>query len=207
MKELRIVTLGFGTGRQKMLLERWTNPKLSRRACTCEYGLQSCRGKSAGVAKRPRERSPTRNPLGHDSQLFHRCTAGAYSESRWTLRCPRAVRVSAHPPSPRSSLKPTAAAEACFEPPFLLPGFIRLRLKRLVAPHARRWTMRSQSGSLPRPCARATRSTLAPSHLTVKPLWSLLHAATYPRPRPPQAIPDTDRGGEQAGFFRYRKGP
>jgi hypothetical protein len=26
-KRLRIVTLGFGTGRQKMILERWTNPK------------------------------------------------------------------------------------------------------------------------------------------------------------------------------------
>jgi hypothetical protein len=38
------------TGRQKTVLERGTHPKLSRR--TCEYGLQSCRGKSAGVAKR-----------------------------------------------------------------------------------------------------------------------------------------------------------
>jgi hypothetical protein len=40
-----------------MALERWSNPKLPRRSCTCEYGLESCRGKSAGVAyrKRPRE--------------------------------------------------------------------------------------------------------------------------------------------------------
>jgi hypothetical protein len=38
-----------------MVLERWTNPNLSRRACTCEYGPRSCGGKSAGVAKRPRE--------------------------------------------------------------------------------------------------------------------------------------------------------
>jgi hypothetical protein len=53
-----------------MVLERWTNPKRSRRTCTCEYGLQSCRGKSACVAKRPRERSPTRNPYQSDSQLF-----------------------------------------------------------------------------------------------------------------------------------------
>jgi hypothetical protein len=30
-----------GTGRQKMVLERWTNPKRSRRTCTCEYGRQS----------------------------------------------------------------------------------------------------------------------------------------------------------------------
>jgi hypothetical protein len=47
--------LGFDTGRQKMALERGTNPKLSRRACSPRYGLQSCPRKSAGVAKRPRE--------------------------------------------------------------------------------------------------------------------------------------------------------
>jgi hypothetical protein len=38
-----------------MALERWTNPRLSRRTCTCEFGLQLWRGKSAGAAKRPRE--------------------------------------------------------------------------------------------------------------------------------------------------------
>ena len=32
------------------------------------------RAKSAGVAKRPRERSPTRNPSRYDSQLLHRST-------------------------------------------------------------------------------------------------------------------------------------
>ena len=32
---MRIVLLGFGTGRQEMLLERWTNPKLPRCACAC----------------------------------------------------------------------------------------------------------------------------------------------------------------------------
>jgi hypothetical protein len=55
MQQLRIVALGLSTGRQEMVLERWANPKLSRRTCTCEYGLQSWRGDSAGVAKRPRE--------------------------------------------------------------------------------------------------------------------------------------------------------
>ena len=44
--------------------------KVSRRSCTCEYRLQSCRGKPAGVAIRPRERSPTRNPTRHDSRLL-----------------------------------------------------------------------------------------------------------------------------------------
>jgi hypothetical protein len=47
-----------------------TNPKRSRRTCTCEYGLQPCRGKSAGVSKLPRERSPTRNPSQSHSPPF-----------------------------------------------------------------------------------------------------------------------------------------
>jgi hypothetical protein len=62
---LRIVTFGLGTGRQKMAFEQWTNPKRSRRTCTCEYGVQSRGGNSAGVAKPPRERSPSRNPHRH----------------------------------------------------------------------------------------------------------------------------------------------
>jgi hypothetical protein len=40
-EKLRIVTLGFGTGRQELALERDTNPKHSRRTYTCEYALQS----------------------------------------------------------------------------------------------------------------------------------------------------------------------
>jgi hypothetical protein len=46
-QKLRIVTRRVGTGRQKLPLERWTHPTLSQRACICENGLQSCRGKSA----------------------------------------------------------------------------------------------------------------------------------------------------------------
>jgi hypothetical protein len=46
------------TGRQKMVLERWTTPKLSRRSWSPRYGVQSCRRKSAGVAKRSRELIP-----------------------------------------------------------------------------------------------------------------------------------------------------
>jgi hypothetical protein len=45
--------LYVGTGRQKTVFERWTTPKRSRHTCTCEYRLQSCRGKSAGVANAP----------------------------------------------------------------------------------------------------------------------------------------------------------
>jgi hypothetical protein len=43
-----------GTGRQIMVLERWTNPKPRRRTCSPRYGVPPCRGESAGVAKRPR---------------------------------------------------------------------------------------------------------------------------------------------------------
>jgi hypothetical protein len=38
---------GFGTARQRVVLERWTNPKPQRRTCSSGYGLPSCRGKSA----------------------------------------------------------------------------------------------------------------------------------------------------------------
>jgi hypothetical protein len=48
-----------------MPLERGTNPKRPRRTCTCENGLQSCRGKSAGVAKRPRELNVTIRDFSH----------------------------------------------------------------------------------------------------------------------------------------------
>jgi hypothetical protein len=82
MEQLRFVRLRFGTARQKMALERWTNPNLSRRTCTREYGLQSCRGKSAGHAKRARERSPTRNPYRYDSRDVHRCESTFISASR-----------------------------------------------------------------------------------------------------------------------------
>jgi hypothetical protein len=43
---------------------KWTTPRLSRRTCSPRYGLQSWRGKSAGVAKRPllsHTNSPIRN--------------------------------------------------------------------------------------------------------------------------------------------------
>jgi hypothetical protein len=72
-----------------MLLERRTNPKHSRRACTCECGLQSSRGESARVAKRPREliSPPPETPPSFSyttpetphvlvSQACRRCTKG-----------------------------------------------------------------------------------------------------------------------------------
>jgi hypothetical protein len=36
-KSSRIVTLGLGTARPKMALERWTHPKPQRRACSPRY--------------------------------------------------------------------------------------------------------------------------------------------------------------------------
>jgi hypothetical protein len=64
-----------------MVLERGTNPTLSRRTCSPRYGLQSSGSKSAaGVAKRPRERSPTRNP----NVSIRTCSIAACS-----VACPR----------------------------------------------------------------------------------------------------------------------
>ena len=60
---------GLGTGRQ-WVIGRWTDPSLSRRACTCEHGLQSWRRESAGVAKRPRERIS--HPKALIRPLFHK---------------------------------------------------------------------------------------------------------------------------------------
>jgi hypothetical protein len=54
VRQLRIGRVLFRTEAMKSVLERVTNPKLSRRTCTCEYGLQCSEGKSAGVAKQPR---------------------------------------------------------------------------------------------------------------------------------------------------------
>jgi hypothetical protein len=84
-KKLRIVTLGFGTGRQKMALERGTTPKRSRRACSRRYGLHSWGGESAGVARRRRELISHPSPHQSDSQLLHRCTLVEPMLS-WTAR-------------------------------------------------------------------------------------------------------------------------
>jgi hypothetical protein len=40
----------FVTGRHELVLERWTNPTLSRRSCRAQLRATMCRGKSAGVA-------------------------------------------------------------------------------------------------------------------------------------------------------------
>jgi hypothetical protein len=65
MQKLRIVSLRFGTARQKTVLERWTNPKL------VEHVLPSVRATivSREIGGR-RERPPTRNPSRYDSQRF-----------------------------------------------------------------------------------------------------------------------------------------
>jgi hypothetical protein len=42
--KLRIVTLGIGTARQKMVLERWTNPKPQRRTRSPRYGVHRVEG-------------------------------------------------------------------------------------------------------------------------------------------------------------------
>jgi hypothetical protein len=74
MQKLRIVTPRFGTGRQKLVLERWTNPKLPRRTCTCEHGLQSCRGNRRASRNGRVSDLPPETPPAYGSQLLHLCT-------------------------------------------------------------------------------------------------------------------------------------
>jgi hypothetical protein len=67
---------GWARGDRKRT-EPSNDPKLSRRTCSPRYRLQSCRGKSAGVTKRPRERPPTRNPVCPIRQPFTSLCRGA----------------------------------------------------------------------------------------------------------------------------------
>jgi hypothetical protein len=46
MRKLRIVTLGFGTARQRMVLARATNPKPQRRSRSPRYGVPPCTPKT-----------------------------------------------------------------------------------------------------------------------------------------------------------------
>jgi hypothetical protein len=90
------VIIGFGTGRQKMALERCTTPTLSRRTCRSRYGLPSWRRKSAGGAKRPRElvshpESRILKPCSSDSQL-HIAVCSSRPSTRPTS--PQLTRVS-----------------------------------------------------------------------------------------------------------------
>jgi hypothetical protein len=76
--ELAQVSEAFGAGRQSRLLERGTNPTRSRRASSSRYGVPSCRGKPAGVAKRLRERSPE-NPNVATRNFYIRCVSSVAS--------------------------------------------------------------------------------------------------------------------------------
>ena len=73
MKKSRIVILRFGTARQKLVLERWTNPKplgtiaRSCRYITCAEGFWMC--PSFNSHSLPR----SARSYYHDSQLLHRC--------------------------------------------------------------------------------------------------------------------------------------
>jgi hypothetical protein len=63
-----------------MVLERGTDPKRSRRTYACEYELQSCRGKSVGVTRRPRELISHPKPLpSRFATLFRGCACGGAS--------------------------------------------------------------------------------------------------------------------------------
>jgi hypothetical protein len=62
---------GFGTGRQRTALERWTNPKTQRHTRSTRHGVPPCRGESAS---RNGPVSSTSHPKSLQSHLFDRCT-------------------------------------------------------------------------------------------------------------------------------------
>jgi hypothetical protein len=80
-KMLRIAALRFGTGRQKMVLERWTSPALSRRMWT---------GYSRVEGNRRVSRAHLPPKVKNDSPLFHRCRGGGGPSCRgwWWTRAP-----------------------------------------------------------------------------------------------------------------------
>jgi hypothetical protein len=105
--------------RQKMALERGTNPKRPRRACSPRYWVPSCRGKSAGVAKRPRERSPRiPNPTVTIRLLFRRSQLGIPETAHLTGRlwkttsCPTAAPLT-HSVSQAQRTLPSPMACSC----------------------------------------------------------------------------------------------
>jgi hypothetical protein len=76
---VRIGRVGFGAGRQRSSLERWTTPTLSRRTSSPWYGLQSCKRDWAGVVKRRRESShlpPLNRPIHTKQTTARGCSPG-----------------------------------------------------------------------------------------------------------------------------------
>jgi hypothetical protein len=69
--------------RQRMALKRGTNPKVSRRACTCvSSGYTTVEG---GVAKRPRELISHPKSLMLRFATFRRCIGAALPRRVWTV--------------------------------------------------------------------------------------------------------------------------
>jgi hypothetical protein len=67
VQNLRIVMLGFGTGRQKSVLERGTNPKLPRRTSSSRYGLQPTSPPSLSLSRQDEIGIETDESVGLDS--------------------------------------------------------------------------------------------------------------------------------------------
>jgi hypothetical protein len=107
MQKLRIVALKFGTGRQKVALE----PKSRGVRVAPGKSYTRVEGKSAGVAKRPREPSPTRNPCRYDSQTV----AALFRQGGGWVRTSRISSATA------ASAADTASPAPAPAPPPLLP--------------------------------------------------------------------------------------
>jgi hypothetical protein len=113
MPNMRI--LRFGTGRQRMVLERGTNPRLSRRPCACEYGATIV---SRGIGGR-RETAPSElistssrffpvgdvgnggGGLGEQHTHTHTTHTHAHTHTRTRTHRGHVAQQPAHPPGRR----------------------------------------------------------------------------------------------------------
>ena len=92
-------------GRQKMVLERQTHPKRSRRTCTCEYALQSWRGASHPKSLTFTIRHFVSSP--YDAGVFTSDSANGYSMSEsmptTSARCFTAASTVKYSPRPAAT--------------------------------------------------------------------------------------------------------
>jgi hypothetical protein len=77
--KVRIRRFGFGTRRQRTVLERGTTPKRSRPTCSARHELQLNWRDWAGVVKRRRELIPHPNRYWSDSHQTNHCMAAPHT--------------------------------------------------------------------------------------------------------------------------------
>jgi hypothetical protein len=114
-----IVRFGFGTARQRMVLERWTNPKRSRRMCSPCYGVRVAPGTRYNIIEGIRRASrngsvsdlPPETPNVTIRNFFHRRPRTARSARTVRRRRRRRRRLLHRLPHPRGAVSSWAEEE------------------------------------------------------------------------------------------------